>query len=626
MKQAPNAPGRCLTRRLALGLLQARDIFEEGVNTVVTVRDFSMIFDAYTQFEETMISAKMEDEGEEDPADDTLNVEGDDLELRLARLQYLLDRRPELLCSVRLRQNPHNVHEWHKRVRIFEEQDAPEKVIKAYAEAVQTVDPMKADGKPHSLWVSFARYYEEAEDLDSARDIFSRATQVNYRSVEDLANVWCEMAEMELRHDEFEKALAVLHKATMVSDRVSRTKDITNLPVQQKVWKSTKLWCMYADLEESLGTLDSTRSVYDRMIDLKVVTPQILINYAHMLEEAKYFEDSFRVYEKGVNHFEWPMSKELWLAYLSKFVARYEGKKIERARDLFDQALTKIPSTESKAIYIMYATLEEEHGLVKNAMAVYDRACKEVQPIERYDLYMTYIAKATEYFGITKTRPIYEAASQNVPDTRIKDVCVKFADLEQTLGEVDRARAIYQYGSQHCDPGKDEGFWNKWHAFEVRHGNEDTFREMLRIKRSVQLQFTQAHVNASDATTTLMDQGPAKRTKVVNEMEELERQMMNDQMQRLVEAPSQSRGGDITALGGEAEVVRAPLEAKNVDEIDLDGDGDEDEDEGKAASRSKQQLGSMAIEERAVPKSVFGGFAEAQGDEPTGALARFQKS
>jgi pre-mRNA-splicing factor SYF1 len=57
----------------------------------IQVRDFSMIFDAYTQFEETMISAKMEDEGEED-ADD-LDVEGgDDMDLRLARLQYLLDR------------------------------------------------------------------------------------------------------------------------------------------------------------------------------------------------------------------------------------------------------------------------------------------------------------------------------------------------------------------------------------------------------------------------------------------------------------------------------------------------------------------------------------------------------
>ena len=186
---------------------------------------------------------------------------------RLARLQYLLDRRSELLCSVRLRQNPHNVHEWHKRVKIFEEQDAPDKVIKAYAEAVQTVDPVKADGKPHSLWVSFARYYEDNEDLDSARDILERATKVEYRSMEDLANVWCEWVEMELRHDEFQKALDVLHKATFVSDKVARAhlgkeKEMASLPVSQRVWKSTKLWSMYADLEESLGTLESTQVGY----------------------------------------------------------------------------------------------------------------------------------------------------------------------------------------------------------------------------------------------------------------------------------------------------------------------------------------------------------------------------
>ena len=31
-----------------------------------------------------------------------------------------MGRRPELLSSVMLRQNPHNVHEWHKRVKLFE--------------------------------------------------------------------------------------------------------------------------------------------------------------------------------------------------------------------------------------------------------------------------------------------------------------------------------------------------------------------------------------------------------------------------------------------------------------------------------------------------------------------------
>lgn len=38
-------------------------------------------------------------------------------------------------------------------------------------------------------------------------------------------------------------------------------------------------------------------------------------------------------------------------------------------------------------------------------------------------------------------------------------------------------------------------YWKAWHDFEVRHGNEDTFREMLRIKRSVQAQFnTQVYI------------------------------------------------------------------------------------------------------------------------------------
>jgi len=38
------------------------------------------------------------------------------VDLRLARLEHLMERRPLLLSSVLLRQNPHNVVEWLKRV------------------------------------------------------------------------------------------------------------------------------------------------------------------------------------------------------------------------------------------------------------------------------------------------------------------------------------------------------------------------------------------------------------------------------------------------------------------------------------------------------------------------------
>ena len=45
----------------------------------------------------------------DDGADFVLKDSNDDLDLRLARLEHLVERRPELLSSVVLRQNPHNV-------------------------------------------------------------------------------------------------------------------------------------------------------------------------------------------------------------------------------------------------------------------------------------------------------------------------------------------------------------------------------------------------------------------------------------------------------------------------------------------------------------------------------------
>ena len=38
----------------------------------------------------------------------------------MARFEHLMERRPLLLNSVLLRQNPHNVAEWQKRVQLLE--------------------------------------------------------------------------------------------------------------------------------------------------------------------------------------------------------------------------------------------------------------------------------------------------------------------------------------------------------------------------------------------------------------------------------------------------------------------------------------------------------------------------
>lgn len=154
----------------------------------------------------------------------------------------------------------------------------------------------------------------------------------------------------------------------------------------------------------------------------------------------------------------------------------------------------------------MYAQLEEDYGLAKRAMAVYDRATQVIADEDKFEVHLhsrdtrvysngifqmftIYIAKAAANYGLPATRPIYERAIEVLPPRQTAQMCLRFASLERKLGEIDRARAVYAHASQFCDPRTLPDFWAEWNAFEIDTGSEDTFREMLRIKRSVQAQF-----------------------------------------------------------------------------------------------------------------------------------------
>lgn len=619
-------------------LEKARDVFEEGMTTVVTVRDFSVIFDAYSQFEESVLALKMEamseseDEEEEennvneeddnDKEDDRLNVgkleeklkkfwlcDEKDVDLRIARLEHLMDRRPELANSVLLRQNPHNVEQWHRRVKIFE--GNPTKQILTYTEAVRTIDPMKAVGKPHTLWVSFAKLYETHKDIGNSRVIFDKAVQVNYKAVDNLASVWCEWAEMELRHKNFKGALELMRRATAepsveVKRRVAAD---GNEPVQIKLHKSLRLWTFYVDLEESLGTLESTRAVYERILDLRIATPQIIINYAMLLEDNKYFEDAFKVYERGVKIFKYPHVKDIWVTYLSKFVKRYGKSKLERARELFEHAVEMAPAEVVKPLYIQYAKLEEDHGLAKRAMRVYDEATKAVPAKEKLSMYEIYIARAAEMFGVPKTREIYEQAivSDGLPEKDAMKMCIKYAQLEKSLGEIDRARKIYVYASWLADPRSDAEFWSKWHEFEVQHGNEDTFRDMLRIKRSVSARHSQAHVmlpeylmqkpTVDEAMDALKKAGVPE-----DEMAALERQLAPAAATTTIDSGARKLG----FVSGGVQSSETASGIQNQEEIELPEGSDSDEDDNDE---------KLEIAQKDVPDAVFGGLVRKRDEE-----------
>ena len=464
---------------------KARDAFEEGLASVNTVRDFTMIFESYTEFEESIISALMDRAAARSKTGKSDNAADFDLDVRMLRFEQLMDRRPFLVNDVLLRQDHNNVAEWGKRVLLW----GPNKkeVVQTYADAFATIDPKKAHGRLNDLWVNFAKYYEAGHDLQSARAIMEKAVKVPFKSVAELAEVWCEWAELELRNENFDQAVAIMAKATQAPKRSKVDYFDESLSPQQRVHKSWKLWSFYVDLVESVNGLAETRSIYERIFELRIATPQTVVNYATLLEENGYFEESYKVYERGLDLFNYPVAFELWNLYLTKAVDRQVS--IERLRDLFEQAVENCPPRFARSLYLMYGSLEEERGLARHAMRIYERATRSVSKEDRFEMFNFYITKSISNFGLTSTRPIYERAITALPDGEAAEMCLRFAEMERRLGEIDRARAIYGHASQFCDPRTSPSFWTTWESFEIKHGNEDTFKEMLRIKRSVQAQY-----------------------------------------------------------------------------------------------------------------------------------------
>ena len=111
-----------------MGLLsKARDIYEEAVSSVSTIRDLAIIYEAYAAFEEAVVAQLLQEQQQQPAPSESVTSVANEIDFAIARLERLTERRPLLISSCKLRQNPHNVHEWLARAELL--QDDPKKVI-----------------------------------------------------------------------------------------------------------------------------------------------------------------------------------------------------------------------------------------------------------------------------------------------------------------------------------------------------------------------------------------------------------------------------------------------------------------------------------------------------------------
>ena len=228
-------------------------------------------------------------------------------------------------------------------------------------------------------------------------------------------------------------------------------------------------------------------------MELKLATAQMVLNYASYLEEHDFFEDSFRVYEKGVSLFRFPHVKDIWLAYLQKFSERYGGSKPSSARaTCLSSRSRRCPRRMRRNSSSCTRGSRKSTAFMRHAMAIFDRATRAVDEKHKLDMYLLYIRRREKHYGVARTREIHERAIKVLPDEPAKQMCLHFMSLERKLGEIDHRAApswlmvrkprlsaalfgshgAVLAGSRPADPRRDPGYWQ--HLARVRGGSMAT--------------------------------------------------------------------------------------------------------------------------------------------------------
>ena len=147
----------------------------------------------------------------------------------------------------------------------------------------------------------------------------------------------------------------------------------------------------------------------------------------------------------------------------------------------------------------------------------------------------------------------------------------------------------------------------------MKHGNEDTLREMLRVKRSVQAVYnTQVNMMASammketGGVGTVSDLAPSLTLGLKDDMWRLEAKGAESDVKTT--GGGAGAGSNIMFIRGEtqSQAVNDSATAENPDEIDISDDDDDAEADNDTEEAAPKKVSN--VEEMDVPDAVFGGL------------------
>ncbi|XP_051224876.1 uncharacterized protein [Lolium perenne] len=296
-----------------------------------------------------------------------------------------------------------------------------EETLGAYANARQVFDRWMAWHPGTNGWDAYIMFETRYGESECARALYERLVDEH-----PLPDTFKRYAEFEMKHGEAERAHRLYQRAAelLAADGkdpalavdaaiVATNKKIS--PYEDAVRKNPlnyDAWFEYLAHEESTGSKDSIRDVYERAI--ANVPPA---------EEKRY----------------WQRYIYLWINYA--LYEELDAQDMGRAREVYRECLKLIPHKKFTfaKVWIMAAQLEIRR---KDLTAARQLLGNAIGMAPKGKIFKKYIEMEMRLGNVDRCRTLYQKYIEWSPAN-----CYawrKYAELERQLGETDRARSIYE--------------------------------------------------------------------------------------------------------------------------------------------------------------------------------------
>ncbi|KAM7485584.1 hypothetical protein LguiA_001593 [Lonicera macranthoides] len=298
----------------------------------------------------------------------------------------------------------------------------------------RAVDLLADDEEAEQLFVAFAEFEEKCKETVRARGIYKFALDHVPKSRAE--NLYRKFVAFEKQYGD----RVGIEDAIVRKRRFQCEKEVRKNPLNYNSWFD------YIRLEESSGSKERIREVYERAISN--VPPAA---------EKRY----------------WQRYIYLWINY--SLYEELDAQDMERTRDVYSECLKLIPHKKFSfaKIWLLAAQFEIRQLNLRGARLILGNA---IGKAPKDKIFKKYIAIELQLGNIDRCRKLYNKYLKWSPGNYY--ACSKYAELERSLHETELARAIFEQAIAQPALDMPELLWKAYIDFEISEGEFERTRQL----------------------------------------------------------------------------------------------------------------------------------------------------